>query len=74
MICGTPTFVSLNGRLPMWSKYLIPANFVVMGTPLFFGGVAMIQDDWIGLPVALIGLALFIVSYLFVLKDKNNSY
>ena len=58
----------------MWRKYLIPANFVVMGTPLFLGGVAMIQDDWIGLPVALIGLALFIVSYLFVLKEKNNSY
>jgi len=58
----------------MIRKYLIAANFVVMGTPLFFGGVVMIQDDWIGLPVALIGLSLFIVSYLFVLKDKNNSY
>ena len=58
----------------MIRKYILPANFVVAGTPLFFGGVAMIQDDWIGLPVALIGLSLFIVSYLFVLKDKNNSY
>ena len=58
----------------MWSKYILPINLVVAGTPLFFGGVAMIQDDWIGLPVALIGLGLFIVSYLFVLKGKINSY
>lgn len=55
----------------MWSKYLIPANFVVMGTPLFLGGVAMIQDDWIGLPVALIGLALFWTSYVLVLRIKT---
>jgi len=55
----------------MIRKYLIAANFVVMGTPLFFGGVVMIQDDWIGLPVALIGLALFWVSYVLVLRIKT---
>ena len=55
----------------MIRKYLIPANFVVMGTPLFFGGVAMIQDDWIGLPVALIGVGLFYASYVLVLRIKT---
>lgn len=55
----------------MWRKYLIPANFVVAGTPLFFGGVAMIQDDWIGLPVALIGVGLFYASYVLVLRIKT---
>ena len=55
----------------MWSKYILPINLVVAGTPLFFGGVAMIQDDWIGLPVALIGLALFWVSYVLVLRIKT---
>ena len=55
----------------MWSKYILPINLVVAGTPLFFGGVAMIQDDWIGLPVALIGLALFWTSYVLVLRVKT---
>lgn len=55
----------------MWSKYILPINLVVAGTPLFFGGVAMIQDDWIGVPVALIGLAMFWASYVLVLRVKT---
>jgi len=55
----------------MWSKYILPANLAVAGTPLFFGGVAMIQDDWIGLPVALIGVGLFYASYILVLRIKT---
>jgi len=55
----------------MWSKYILPINLVVAGTPLLFGGVAMIQDDWIGLPVALIGVGLFYASYVLVLRIKT---
>lgn len=55
----------------MWSKYIIPAHLVVAGTPLFFGGVAMIQENWIGVPVALIGLAMYCASYVLVLRIKT---
>lgn len=55
----------------MWSKYIIPAHLVVMGTPLLFGGVALIQEDWIGVPVALIGLAMYVASYVLVVRIKT---
>lgn len=55
----------------MWSKYILPINLVVMGTPLFFGGVALIQEDWIGVPVALIGLAMYVASYILVARIKT---
>tara|TARA_R100000995_G_scaffold84558_2_gene63620 strand:- start:234 stop:410 length:177 start_codon:yes stop_codon:yes gene_type:complete len=55
----------------MWSKYILPINLVVMGTPLFFGGVALVQEDWIGVPVALIGLGLYVASYTLVLRIKT---
>jgi len=55
----------------MWSKYILPINLVVAGTPLLFGGVAMIQEDLIGLPVALIGVAMFWTSYVLVLRVKT---
>lgn len=55
----------------MWSKYIIPAHLVVAGTPLFFGGVAMIQEDLIGLPVALIGVAMYVASCVLVLRVKT---
>ena len=55
----------------MWSKYILPINLVVMGTPLLFGGVALIQEDWIGVPVALIGLAIYVASYVLVLRIKT---
>jgi len=42
-----------------------------MGTPLFFGGVALVQEDWIGVPVALIGLGLYVASYTLVLRIKT---
>ena len=55
----------------MWSKYILPANLVITGTPLFFGGVAMIHDDWIGVPVMLIGLAMYMTSYMLVVRIKT---
>jgi hypothetical protein len=55
----------------MWSKYILPINLVVAGTPLFFGGVAMIKEDWIGVPVALIGVTMYVASYVLVLRVKT---
>tara|TARA_B100000900_G_scaffold237545_1_gene201697 strand:+ start:1992 stop:2168 length:177 start_codon:yes stop_codon:yes gene_type:complete len=55
----------------MWSKYILPANLVITGTPLFFGGVALIHDDWIGVPVMLIGLAMYMTSYMLVVRIKT---
>jgi len=55
----------------MWSKYILPINLVVAGTPLLFGGVAMIQEDLIGLPVALIGVGMFVASYILVARIKT---
>ena len=55
----------------MWSKYILPINLVVAGTPLLFGGVAMIQEDLIGLPVALIGVGMFVASYILVVRIKT---
>jgi hypothetical protein len=55
----------------MWNKYILPINLVVMGTPLLFGGVALVQEDWTGVPVALIGLAMYVASYVLVLRVKT---
>jgi len=31
----------------------------------------LVQEDWIGVPVALIGLAMYVASYVLVLRIKT---
>lgn len=52
-------------------QYILPAILVVLGTPLIFGGVAM-EDTLLGTLISLMGIGVWIASYLLALRANTK--